>query len=191
MALKLIRGSKPYVVVVALAMALLGLSLLHLSGNTGVHSSASTTTSMQAATTVKRLGVDGFGAVALTGDTPSDPTRSFCALLANTSTLQAKGMMGRTDLGGYDAMIFPFANDTTAQFYMFQVAVPLSVAFLDGAGKFVSSRDMPPCSAEKGSECPTYGATGAYRTAIEVLQGGFPNLGIGNDATVTYGGPCL
>ena len=35
--------------------------------------------------------------------------RPGCALLADTAQRQARGLMGRRDLAGYDAMIFPFA----------------------------------------------------------------------------------
>ncbi|MDQ6726107.1 MAG: DUF192 domain-containing protein, partial [Actinomycetota bacterium] len=39
-----------------------------------------------------------------------------CALLADTEARQELGLMNRTDLGGYDGMIFKFAADTNVAF---------------------------------------------------------------------------
>jgi uncharacterized membrane protein (UPF0127 family) len=100
-----------------------------------------------------------------------------CALLAETAQQQAKGLMGRTDMGGYDAMIFKFGADTTGSFYMKDTPMPLSIAFFDEAGRFVSSTDMEPCLGKP--TCPTYAAAGPYRYAIEVPKGRLGSLGIG------------
>lgn len=96
--------------------------------------------------------------------------------------------MGRRDLAGYDAMVFPFLTDTTAQFYMRNVPVGLSIAWFTADGRFVSSTDMAPCPDQDG--CPLYGAAGAYRFAIEVLQGGLGRLGIGDGSVLNVGGAC-
>lgn len=100
-----------------------------------------------------------------------------CALLAETVQQQAKGLMGRTDMGGYDAMIFKFSSDTTGSFYMKDTPMALSIAWFDGAGRFVSSRDMEPCLDQR--TCPTYAATGPYRYALEAPKGQLGSLGIG------------
>jgi uncharacterized membrane protein (UPF0127 family) len=55
--------------------------------------------------------------------------------------------------------------------------LPLSIAFFDQGGAFVSSADMAPCTAATGSECPLYGATGPYSEALEVVQGDLGRLG--------------
>ena len=54
--------------------------------------------------------------------------------------------------------------------------VPLSIAFLDGAGRVLAVRDMSPCRREP---CPLYGAGRPYRTALEVRRGVFERLGFG------------
>ena len=64
--------------------------------------------------------------------------------------------MERTDLGGYDGMLFKFATDTTGAFYMKDTPMPLSIALFDAAGRFVSSTDMEPCLDQP--TCPTYAA---------------------------------
>jgi uncharacterized membrane protein (UPF0127 family) len=101
-----------------------------------------------------------------------------CALLAETAQQQAKGLMGRTDMGGYDAMIFKFASDTTGTFYMKDTPMSLSIAWFDEAGRFVSSTDMEPC---------LYAAAGPYRYALEVPKGRLGPLGIGPGTRLLIG----
>ena len=96
--------------------------------------------------------------------------------------------MGRRDLAGYDAMVFRFAADTTSEFYMRNVPVSLSIAWFAADGRYVSSTDMAPCPDMPG--CPTYGASGPYRYALEVLQGGLGALGIGDGSVLSVAGAC-
>jgi uncharacterized protein len=96
--------------------------------------------------------------------------------------------MGRRDLAGFDGMLFRFDADTTSAFYMRNVPVPLSIAWFDAEGRFVSATDMAPCPDQEG--CPTYPPPAPYRVALEVLQGGLGRLGIGPGSTMSVGGPC-
>ena len=93
-------------------------------------------------------------------------------------------------LGGYDGMIFRFGAPTTARFYMYRTRLPLSVAFFDGDGAFVSARDMAPCTAADGSDCPLYAADGPYVDALEVVQGGLGPFGIGPGSRIDVGNAC-
>lgn len=111
-----------------------------------------------------------------------------CALLADTIARQELGLMNRTDLGGYDGMIFQFPSDTSVSFYMKDTPLPLSIAFFDANGQFVSTTDMPPCIDQ--SSCPLYNAGRSYRYAIEVPQGALPRLGVAPGARLVTGGPC-
>lgn len=113
-----------------------------------------------------------------------------CALLAETPAQQQQGLMGRTDLAGYDAMLFRFQGEMSLPFYMFNTQLPLSIAWFDSAGRFVSSADMEPCLDRPATECPKYYAARPYRYALEVPQGGLPGLGIGPGAQLTLGGGC-
>jgi uncharacterized membrane protein (UPF0127 family) len=115
-------------------------------------------------------------------------TAARCALLAETAAQQGKGLMNRTDIGGYDGMIFKFATDTSTAFYMKDTPLPLSIAFFDAGGQFVSTTDMAPCIHQ--ATCPTYAAARPYRWALEVPQGALPRLAIGPGTTLTAGGPC-
>lgn len=103
------------------------------------------------------------------------PTQG-CLLAAESPEQRNVGLMGVTDLGAYDGMVFRFDEDTTAGFYMRDTVIPLSIAWFDGDGRFVSSASMEPCL--ESTSCSTYYPTGAYRMALEVTQGWLPALGV-------------
>lgn len=115
-------------------------------------------------------------------------TTERCAQLAETEQQLQKGLMGRRDLGGYDAMIFRFASDTSGTFYMRNVPIALSIAWFDAEGRFVSTTDMAPCPDQEG--CPQYPPAGPYRFALEVEKGGLSRLGITQSAVLRLGGAC-
>jgi uncharacterized protein len=105
-------------------------------------------------------------------------TQSWCVFVAETTAERERGLMDVDSLGGYDGMIFRFGRPTTAQFYMFQTVMPLSIAFYDADGAYVSSTDMAPCTAEQAGACALYQAAGPYQDSIEVAQGDLPRLGM-------------
>lgn len=132
--------------------------------------------------------LEGFGEVAVRVEGPGSATAfEGCALLAATPEARAQGLMGQTDLLGYDAMVFRFDAPSTGAFYMFHTVMPLSIAYLDADGAVVSTADMDPCLEEAASACPTYPAAGPFLHAVEVPQGDLDRLGIGPGATVTFG----
>jgi uncharacterized membrane protein (UPF0127 family) len=111
-----------------------------------------------------------------------------CVAVADTDVLRQKGLMGRTDLAGYDGMAFVFDADTTDSFYMRNTPLPLTVAFFDSAGVLVASRDMVPCPDREG--CPLYSADRPYRLALEVKRGDLKRLGLARGSVVSFGGSC-
>jgi len=96
--------------------------------------------------------------------------------------------MNRTNLAGYDGMLFQFSAPTTVDFYMKDTLIPLSIAWFDGSGHFVSATDMTPCPTQ--DNCPLYGAASPYTDALEVPEGGLGRLGIGPGSVLTVGGSC-
>lgn len=100
--------------------------------------------------------------------------------VADDAAERARGLMRVDDLGGLDGMLFAFPRDTTAPFWMKDTRLPLSVAFFDASGRFVSSADMTPCDA--GADCPLYAPAAPYRWALEVRQGRLRELGVGPGA---------
>ncbi len=138
-----------------------------------------------------RSGVDGFGEVAFRvhpAGVPAASSTEHCALLAETGDQVARGLMGRRDLAGYDAMVFRFSSDQRSPFHMRNVPIPLTVAWFDGTGRFVSSADMAPCPDR--NDCPAYFPTGPYRLALEVPAVGLGRLGLGPGSVLEVGRAC-
>jgi len=143
-----------------------------------------------AATAVGGVTPQGFDTIGLTIRDATSSTHRFCMWLADTSDKRDVGLMKVTDLGGKSGMLFNFEKDTNSAFYMFQTVMPLSIAFFASDGSFVSSTDMVPCTSSNGDDCELYSATGTYRDAIEVPQGGLAALGIGPGSAIVDRGAC-
>lgn len=114
-----------------------------------------------------------------------------CALLAETDAQRARGLMGQRSLGSYDAMVFRFESEGAhGGFWMHNVPVPLSVAWFDGAGRFVSSADMDVCGDADDCARRTASPPRPYRYAMEVLEGGLDRLGVGPGSVLELDGSC-
>jgi uncharacterized membrane protein (UPF0127 family) len=136
-----------------------------------------------------RVPLEGVGEVAITVQRPEGgDLLAWCLLAAIEQAQRARGLMEVTDLRGYSGMAFIYDEDTTGGFYMRNTPTPLSIAWIAADGSVVSTADMAPCEDREG--CPTYQPGGAYRSAIEVFQGGLDELGIVPGAKVTVGGSC-
>jgi uncharacterized membrane protein (UPF0127 family) len=96
--------------------------------------------------------------------------------VADSADEQARGLMGISELHEDRGMAFVYDEPSTSSFWMKDTLIPLSIAFVDDGGTIVAIREMPPCDADP---CPTYGAGGPYRMAIEANAGYFDRVGIG------------
>ena len=136
-----------------------------------------------------RVPLEGFDEVAVSVR-PADGggLLAWCLLAARSAEERSRGLMQVTDLQGYSGMAFLYDEDVRNGFFMRNTPTPLSIAWIDATGAIVSTVDMVPCEDRDG--CPSYVAAGPYRTAIEVFQGGLPELGILPGATVFVGGSC-
>lgn len=136
--------------------------------------------------------VDGFGEIAFrvrpAGTSIADDTPEFCALHADTEERWRQGLTNRRDLAGYEGMIFRFDRDVDTAFHMRDTPMPLTIAWFDANGAFVSSADMDPCLNQE--ECPRYRAPRPYRYAIEVPRGALGRLKIAPNAVIDVGGAC-
>ncbi len=132
-----------------------------------------------------RGSVEGFGDVGFRMD-GSATVR--CALLAKTAQQKEQGLMHRRDLAGYDGMLFDFETEYTGSFWMKETPLPLSIAWFDTSGRFVSATDMEPCLGQ--TQCPSYAARGPYRYALEVPKGGLAALGVRPGSRLEVTGPC-
>lgn len=116
------------------------------------------------------------------------PGRTGCALLAASPPQWARGLMGRRDLGGYDAMVFDFGGEVTEPFWMRATPLPLTIGFFAADGRFLGARDMASCGDRP--DCPRYPPPAPYRYAMEVPRGGLRRLGVQPGARLVLGGRC-
>jgi uncharacterized membrane protein (UPF0127 family) len=136
-----------------------------------------------------RVPLDDFDEIAVTvAPEGGGSLLSWCLLAALQASQREQGLMGVTDLQGYSGMAFVYDTDVQSPFWMRNTPTPLSIAWIARDGSVVSISDMAPCGDR--SDCPIYGSTGRYRTAIEVFQGQLATLGITPGAKVTVGGEC-
>lgn len=110
------------------------------------------------------VGLDGFDTSTIEID-----GRELEVAVAETPDQRAQGLMGVTDLGGLDGMLFVFQSDSDGGFWMKDTLIPLDIAFFDDGGALVSVLTMEPCSADP---CPSYRPGGSYRYAVETPAGG-------------------
>jgi uncharacterized membrane protein (UPF0127 family) len=132
--------------------------------------------------------LEGFAETAVSITDANGNVTGCCVLVAVTAGQREQGLMQVTDLGGYDGMLFVWNADTSGGFWMRNTPTPLSIAFFDAEGGFVSATDMAPCG--DSDSCPTYPSGGTYRFALEVPQGMLDDLGVGEGSTIDIGGEC-
>lgn len=112
-----------------------------------------------------------FGTVAAQLVAVSGEVLQLCLLHADTTEERSSGLMQVTDLEGHDGMLFSTAEPSDGAFYMYRTLLPLTIAWWDGEGAFVSRADMAPCESEDPAGCERYPPAGPYRFAVEVVQG--------------------
>ena len=117
---------------------------------------------------------DGFGATEVLVES-AQGTRRHCVLTADTTQQHQQGLMHQDDLDGYAGMLFRFPTAEERSFWMRNTSIPLSIAFFDAGGVFVSATDMEPCGDR--ADCPSYPSRGAAKFALEVVKGGLPAVG--------------
>jgi uncharacterized membrane protein (UPF0127 family) len=133
----------------------------------------------QPSTTTGVVRPEGFELTSATIVGADGARHTVCLWLATTAAQHDQGLMGVTDLGAASGMLFRFDEPVDDLFYMFRTPMPLSIAWFASDGTFVSSADMPPCTAGDADHCPQYGAKGSYAVAVEVPEGHLSALGIG------------
>lgn len=134
--------------------------------------------------------VDGVGEVAASVTAADGTVTGCCLLVASTEEQRQRGLMEVTDLGGYEGMVFVFDDDQASGFWMRNTPTPLSIAWFDAEGAFVSATDMAPCPDDE-DDCPVYEPEGTYRFAVEVFEGDLDDLGVGPGSRLRLGGECV
>lgn len=140
-----------------------------------------------------RQAVEGFESILFRIAKADGSFAELCALLADDTESRQQGLMGRTDLAGHDGMVFRFDEPVDSNFYMYKTPLPLSIAWFDETGAFITATQMDPCPSEDPAACPRYGTEGRrYLHALEVPKGRLGALGVGPGSSIAFPeGSCL
>jgi uncharacterized protein len=104
------------------------------------------------------------------------------AQLAITPEQRAIGLMHRRDMPSNHGMLFVFEEAQPQCFWMKNTLLPLSIAFLDDAGRIVNIAEMKPL--DETSHC----SSKPVRYALEMNQGWFAKRGL-KAGSALGGGP--
>lgn len=126
-------------------------------------------------------GVDSVTAVVTSSD---GEVCEVCLWLADDDRSRQRGLMGVTDLGDAVGMAFVWDQPREGNFFMFQTPTPLSIAWFDDAGSYVSQADMDPCLVDNSATCQRYTAGSPYVVAVEMFRGQLDVIGIGPGASI-------
>ncbi|MBK7136883.1 MAG: DUF192 domain-containing protein [Rhodocyclales bacterium] len=100
------------------------------------------------------------------------------AEVVNNSSDRATGLMNRPSMPMQRGMLFVFPEPDVQCFWMKNTLIPLSIAFLDDAGRIVQIADMQPQSLD--NHC----SAKPVRFALEMNAGWFKSRGISAGARI-------
>ncbi len=111
----------------------------------------------------------------------SDATHAFIVEVAATGAEQAQGLMFRTRLAPDKGMIFPFAEDRVASFWMKNTVIPLDIIFIrrDGTIESIAANTTP-------YSLDPVRAGEPVATVLEIAAGRAAQLGIEPGDTVSW-----
>lgn len=121
---------------------------------------------------------DGFTTITARITDADGEVCEVCVWLADTAEERGRGLMGVTDLGAAEAMVFRFDEPVTNSFFMLNTPTPLSIAWFAPSGEYAASTDMEPCLEVPDGGCPLYSPGVQYELALEVFQGDLGDLGV-------------
>jgi uncharacterized membrane protein (UPF0127 family) len=98
---------------------------------------------------------------------------AWTVAIAATRQERARGLMGVTDFGDVDGMLFLFEGESSGGFWMKDTLLPLDIAFFTADGVLVDVLSMVPCEEDP---CPIYTPSGSYLFALETLPGRFDEV---------------
>ncbi len=100
------------------------------------------------------------------------------AEVADSFEERQRGLMQRRSMPAQHGMLFVFPEESHHCMWMKNTLLPLSVAFLDGAGRIVNIEDMQPQT--ENNHC----ASAPSRYALEMNAGWFRERGIGPGSAI-------
>jgi uncharacterized membrane protein (UPF0127 family) len=118
------------------------------------------------------------GPVVTVGD--ADP---ITVEVADDAQERRRGLMGRPDVPVGTGMLFLYETPVLGAFWMGNVEVPLSIAWVSD-GVVVGVAEMQPCPAADAT-CPRYAPDVPYDTAVETTGGTFTDAGVSIGDKVT------
>jgi uncharacterized protein len=104
---------------------------------------------------------------------------SLKAEVADTPQASENGLMFRDSMPEDRGMLFVFEQPRTASFWMKNTKIPLSIAYVDSAGKILEIKSMKPFD-----ETVVPSASDRVAYALEVNQGWFDRHGIAPGAKI-------
>ena len=132
----------------------------------------------------------GFDEIPMTVTNVDGSVCELCVWLADESEERGQGLMGVTDLGGHDGMVFVYDEPISSDFWMRNTPRALDIAWFDDSGVFVSAATMEPCLTGPDDACARYNPGATFQMALEVFVGDLAELGIGpGSVTVLGAGP--
>ena len=96
--------------------------------------------------------------------------------VADTAATRRTGLMGRPEVPPGTGMLFVYDEPVVNTFWMGNVEVPLSIAWVLG-DEVVGIAEMQPCPAADLS-CPSYSPGVEYDRAVETSAGTFTDAGV-------------
>jgi uncharacterized protein len=127
---------------------------------------------------------EGFTTITARVTSEAGSICDVCLWLADDGDERARGLMGVTDLGGPVGMTFVWDAPIDGSFFMLGTPTPLSIAWFESGGSYLSETDMAPCITEDASTCERFGPGGLYDLAIEMFEGELDTVGIGPGSRV-------
>lgn len=96
--------------------------------------------------------------------------RLMLLAIADSPSLRSQGLMGVTDLGDLEGMLFYWRHEASGEFWMEDTLIPLDIVWFNEDGTYAGRASMVPCTEDP---CPTYIPEGDpdYRFAIEARPG--------------------
>ena len=91
--------------------------------------------------------------------------------IADNNALRARGLMGVTEFGDLDGMVFAWPEPHIGTFWMWTVPIALDVAFFNADGSLIDVLEMAPCMDGNSFDCPRYQPSVSYVYALERQAG--------------------
>ena len=105
---------------------------------------------------------------------------SLFAEVADNPQTSANGLMFRDSLPDDHGMLFVFEKPKTASFWMKNTKIPLSIAYIDSAGRILQIESMKPLD-----ETPVASTSSEVAFALEVNEGWFARNGVSAGAKIS------